>query len=551
MSLFNNSPKHKETDDVALVGAAIEGSREAFSVIVARYQNLLCTTAYALVGDIKHSEDIAQEAFIEAWKRLDTLKEPEKLKSWLCGIVRFKVSHFHRKEASQPFKHSTSIEGAQEDSQPKILGEIEQSARAHMGSQSVESGAIDTQEQALLWQTLEGLPENYRTPLILFYREQCSIERMAGQLELTEATAKQRLSRGRKLLQEAMLEFVEQTLIKSTPGLVFTTSVITAIANIPAPAKAAALGAGAVKAGAVFKWSSVLVVLASFSGLISAAFGLRASLAQARTQRERNRVIKVVGLFLGLALVFVVGMVLLRLWAVNTPEHAFAVAVFSQVWLVAFILAYTLLVVFELIYSAKFRAAERELEPEAFERPIDAPHSKRREYKSRATCLGVPLVHFKLGMPEVGDKPAFAWIAGGNQAYGLLFAWGLFAIAPLSVGVVSVGFIGIGAIGLGLFALGTVAIGLVAFGTSSIGVKAFAALSALGWDGAISGGFSMAKSAALGPVAFAEYTNSEYAAQLANQPFLSEYYPWVLGVMAMLVIVPAAWYFKQVKKRMG
>ncbi len=61
------------------------------------------------------------------------------------------------------------------------------------------------EEQTLLWQALETVPETYRETLVLYYREQRSVEHVANELDLSEDAVKQRLSRGRKLLQEKMM----------------------------------------------------------------------------------------------------------------------------------------------------------------------------------------------------------------------------------------------------------------------------------------------------------------------------------------------------------
>ena len=110
MSIFRKKVPIKDENDASLVMYSLGGDRDAFCVIVSRYQNLLCSLAYSSVGDIKYSEDIAQEAFVEAWKKLDTLRDPEKLKSWLCGILRFKVSHFRRKENKQATNKAEDFE---------------------------------------------------------------------------------------------------------------------------------------------------------------------------------------------------------------------------------------------------------------------------------------------------------------------------------------------------------------------------------------------------------------------------------------------------------
>src|SRR5262245_56391981 len=74
--------------DEQLWRLSCEGDREAFSRIVERYQALVCSLAYSACGALGTSEDMAQETFIAAWHRLKDLREPSKLRQWLCGIVR-------------------------------------------------------------------------------------------------------------------------------------------------------------------------------------------------------------------------------------------------------------------------------------------------------------------------------------------------------------------------------------------------------------------------------------------------------------------------------
>ena len=64
---------------------------------------------------------------------------------------------------------------------------------------------------------------------MLFYREHQSIETVAANLDLTEDTVKQRLSRGRKMLQEQVLAFVEGALSRTNPGKTFTLGVLAAL----------------------------------------------------------------------------------------------------------------------------------------------------------------------------------------------------------------------------------------------------------------------------------------------------------------------------------
>ena len=225
---LTNASKPTDFSDSELVRQSLAGEREAFGSIVARYQSLLCSLAYSATGNLSQSEDLAQETFVTAWKQLAGLREPERLRWWLCRIARNLACDALRRQGREP------------SHQGKSLKEIEESAAPEpLPSQST----ITREEEAILWRTMERIPESYREPLILFYREHRSIENVAAALDLSEDAVKQRLSRGRKLLHEQVLAFVEGTLERSNPGKAFAIAVIAALPALATPAKAAGLGA--------------------------------------------------------------------------------------------------------------------------------------------------------------------------------------------------------------------------------------------------------------------------------------------------------------------
>ncbi len=527
--------KSGELGDAVLVTASLDGNRQAFGQIVARYQRLLCSLAYSSLGNVSESEDIAQEAFVEAWKRLGSLREPEKLKSWLCGILRFKVGHHRRREARQPIRHA---------------GELHEADLLESSDEPIEDAAMKNEEQVLLWQALEAVPVTYRETMILYYREERSVQQVAHELDVSEDAVKQRLSRGRKLLQEKMMSFVEGALARSAPGHVFTASVLAAVATLAPPAKAAGVGATAAKVGSTFKWATIVTFVATASGFISSFFALRANLDQSRTSRERRAIVKTTAAFIGVALALVAGLLGLRHLALVPLGNVKYLAILSQVGVVAFVVSYVAMTVRLMKRMRALRTAERLRRPDLFAAPVDQLDSRKREYKSRLTFLGLPLVHAKFAMAEEGEKPAVGWIAAGHEAYGLLFAWGGIAVAPISVGIVSFGLVTVGAVGFGLVGMGTVGIGLLAMGAAAIGYKAYASLSAMGWESAFSQGFSIANDAAIGPIAFAKQVNNELAASIANLSTVSQSYVAILGVMTLLVLVPVVWYARAVRSKL-
>jgi RNA polymerase sigma factor (sigma-70 family) len=214
--------------DSELVALSLAGRRDAFRQIVERYQTLICSLAYSATGSLGRSEDLAQETFVTAWKELAGLREPSKLRPWLCTIVRFLIGKELRSQGREPTHAAEPLEAVGEVAAPGPLPPEQ---------------AISQEENAILWRSLEGIPKVYREPLVLFYREHQSVEKVAEALELTEDAVKQRLSRGRNLLREQMMAFVEGALAKTSPGKAFTVGVVAALPLLASSAKAAAAGA--------------------------------------------------------------------------------------------------------------------------------------------------------------------------------------------------------------------------------------------------------------------------------------------------------------------
>jgi RNA polymerase sigma factor (sigma-70 family) len=225
-----------DINDAELVAESLDGNRDAFRLIVERYQTLISSLAYCATGDVSRSEDLAQETFVSAWKQLAELREPAKLRPWLCSISRFLISKEFRRQGREPDHAAESLEAVDEWVSPEPLPPDQ---------------VISYEEKAILWRSLERIPEIYREPLVLFYREHQSIEAVAQDLGLSEDAVKQRLSRGRKLLQVQFLAFVAGALKQTSPGKTFTLGVIAALPLLATTAKAATVGTALASQGGV------------------------------------------------------------------------------------------------------------------------------------------------------------------------------------------------------------------------------------------------------------------------------------------------------------
>ncbi len=232
------SPAHDgPLDDVAdLVRSARSGDREAFGNLVTRYARSVTAVAYSICGDFALSEDIGQEAFVEAWKNLPSLREPNRFVSWVCTIARRRAIDGVRKSQSSP-----------------SVGSLESIASTLVDRKEPLPDANVTESQEhLVWNLLESLPETYREPLILYYRNEQSTREVALALDENEATIRQRLKRGRDMLRNELSEVLHQTLSSTVPKTAF---VVAVVASLPSMSYAAA--ATAASSTAVGKSTSV------------------------------------------------------------------------------------------------------------------------------------------------------------------------------------------------------------------------------------------------------------------------------------------------------
>lgn len=499
--------------DAELVAASLSGNREAFGQIVARYQSLICSLAYSATGSLGTSEDLAQETFITAWKHLRHLRDRHKLRAWLCGIARNLINRSLHRDGREPVYSAEPLEAVTESASAEALPHDQM---------------ISKEEEAILWRSLERIPESYREPLVLFYREHQSIETVAAALELSEDAVKQRLSRGRKLLAKEVATFVEGALARTNPGKAFTVGVLAALPlTLATSAKAVALGATATKGSAVAKGTTVGGLLAAIFGPVlifcGSYVGYRISVEEARTAEERAIIRSYYRR---------IGICVAALFAVYAPStfwlcrNANDYALLTNLWLCGLMVIYFLtLFGFTLGSLRKHRQSVSRLLDTEYAGKFPKPAF---EYRSRLAPLGLPLVHVRVGDRfEVLKGPVKAWIAVGNVAIGGLFALGGIVVAPLSIGFCALGLVPFGAIAIGLIALGASAAGVWAFGAVAVGWQAFGEW-AIGWNAA-AGGVALAHDFALGRIARAAQVNRDivwefmkanpffhYARQLVN-----------------------------------
>ena len=222
--------------DAELVTASRRGERAAFGALIERYQGVVCAVSYSRTGDRTLSEDVAQETFIAAWRQLDRLRETVKLRSWLCGIARNLARKARRKS----------------DRELPLEGEMIATGESPFDAVS------DAQSERVVREALSRVPETYREPLILFYCEGLTTREIADALDISEAAAQQRLSRGRQYLADGVSDLVERALRGQRNRRSLVAAVLAALPVIPSPVDASPSSHG----GHMFKLALVAAGLA-------------------------------------------------------------------------------------------------------------------------------------------------------------------------------------------------------------------------------------------------------------------------------------------------
>ena len=184
-----------------LVAQAQAGDVEAFDALVARYQDAVCGLAFAMVGNFDDAQEIAQEAFIQAWRDLGDLRNARRFPAWLSRIAQNRCRDFLRRTG----RRATAVEAP--------TGGLPVPAAADPAREAVR-GEI---RQRVL-DAIRRLSAPNRLATTLFYIDGYSIGEVADFLGTPVGTVKRRLHESRKRLKRSMMAMMRESLDAEKPG---------------------------------------------------------------------------------------------------------------------------------------------------------------------------------------------------------------------------------------------------------------------------------------------------------------------------------------------
>lgn len=178
-------------DEKALIGQILAGDQEAFAQLVQAYQKPVYNLCLRMVSNPTNAEDLAQEAFVKAWRGLRFYKHEAAFSTWLYRLTSNVCIDFLRKQ-----KKTVSL--TMEEDAPEL--EVPDAAPLP------EEQVLNREKQQAVSEAMAQLEEEYRLALTLRVVDDLTYEQIAEVLDIKVGTVKSRIARARERLRKNLLE---------------------------------------------------------------------------------------------------------------------------------------------------------------------------------------------------------------------------------------------------------------------------------------------------------------------------------------------------------
>jgi RNA polymerase sigma factor (sigma-70 family) len=189
-----------KTELTSLVVRAQAGDLDAFDMLVRRFQDMAVGYAYSILnGDAGAAQDAAQEAFIQLYADLPSLRAPEAFVTWFRRIIFKHCDRLIRGKRVETVPLDIRMPAAAGDSHPAQVAE-------------------EREASAGLRRALQALPPDERTALVLFHFQDASLSDISSFLGISRSTVDHRLRLARKHLSEGIIAMLQSDLQANRPS---------------------------------------------------------------------------------------------------------------------------------------------------------------------------------------------------------------------------------------------------------------------------------------------------------------------------------------------
>jgi len=187
--------EHPDRDEAQMIAAILAGDTRQYHELIRPYERSVYKMALSFMKNESDAEDVAQEAFLKAFRKLADFRGQAKFSTWLISITLNEARSRLRRQSMVPMESldQTSEEGGHIS--PALLRDWRE----------VPSEALERKEiRAILIEAIGHLSPLYREVLLLRDVEEFSIEETAAALTITPGTVKVRLHRARMMMQKEL-----------------------------------------------------------------------------------------------------------------------------------------------------------------------------------------------------------------------------------------------------------------------------------------------------------------------------------------------------------
>ena len=184
------APSNHRVTDSELVELARQGDTGAFGELVERHESAVLRTARVVCRSCEEAEEVAQEAFVAAWQKLDGFRGEAQFKTWLLTIT---WRHALTRRASV-WRRLRQFTSSDEDGYVEPRGRV----------RTAEQALADSELVAEVRHLVGALPRKLREPLLLAAAGDCTFQEMSRMLGVPTGTLKWRVMEARRRLKQAL-----------------------------------------------------------------------------------------------------------------------------------------------------------------------------------------------------------------------------------------------------------------------------------------------------------------------------------------------------------
>lgn len=192
----------KDLPDTEIARRIALGDRDAFELLMRRYNQTLFRTARSILKDDAEAEDAVQDAYLLAYRAIGTFRGDAKLSTWLIRIVV-------NEAIARSRKRSRRAEIIQLGGDPELDANPGEENMNEATPEQPEHAAVRAQTRRLLEGKIDALPEVFRTVFVLRALEELTVEETAASLGIPAATVRTRYFRAKGLLREALAREID------------------------------------------------------------------------------------------------------------------------------------------------------------------------------------------------------------------------------------------------------------------------------------------------------------------------------------------------------